>query len=98
MNINNNYVIEKLLLILKEMYNRDYYNSWEDIKDLDLLGYEMNFMPRDLIYLFFDVEKVFGIIISQDYVIKGSFSNLANIASMVFHELESKKSLNASII
>ncbi|TYQ14965.1 UNVERIFIED_CONTAM: peptide maturation system acyl carrier-related protein [Acetivibrio alkalicellulosi] len=84
-------IIDKILLLLKEKFNRDYLCKWEELKNKNLLGYEINFQPRDLVYLFFEIEQVFSITIPSDYIINGEFNNLQNIISIISREVHLQK-------
>lgn len=53
------------------------------ILDATLLGPKLRLMPRDLLYLFFDVEKVFGITITQEDIQKNGFRTYRKILDCV---------------
>ncbi|HOM03449.1 MAG TPA: peptide maturation system acyl carrier-related protein [Acetivibrio sp.] len=81
----------KLLTMLKDEFQWDYIDVWEEIKDKPLLGYDMGMRPRHLVYLFFSIEKYFGITIHEKYIIDGRFNTLANIVEIIKEELECGK-------
>jgi peptide maturation system acyl carrier-related protein len=80
--------MERLLKILKERFSMDLSGCWADIQDEHLLGSKLGMQAGDLIYLFFDVEREFGITIPTEEIISGRFNSLRNIAWMVQRELE----------
>lgn len=80
--------MEKLLKIFKERFNMDLSEGWADIQDEHLLGSKLRMEAGDLIYLFFDIEKEFGITIPEEHIISGKFSSLSSIIQMIHCELE----------
>ncbi len=81
--------IEKLVMIIKERFNMDLSDCWKDIQDEHLLGNKLRLSAGDLVYLYFDIEKEFGIRIPQEHIFSGKFSSLTNIAQMIQCELDS---------
>lgn len=59
----------------------------EEFGDKKLLGREFGMPPRDLLYLFFDIEKEFGISIPQESIASGEFSTYNGICRMIEKEL-----------
>lgn len=51
--------------------------------DKKLLGNEWRFGPRDLLYLFCDIENEFGISISEEKIENGNFDSINNIANII---------------
>jgi peptide maturation system acyl carrier-related protein len=81
-------IMEKLLAIFKARFERDLSEYCPEIQNEHLLGSKIGMEPRHLIYLFFDIEREFGVTIPQEQIISGEFSNLSNIARMIQHQLE----------
>lgn len=78
--------IEKIFKIMKKRYNLDFSES-EDLQYEQLLGYKIGLSSTDLLYLYFDIEKEFGIKIPEEHIISGKFSTLNNIIQMIQNEL-----------
>jgi peptide maturation system acyl carrier-related protein len=82
---------EEINSTLKEIFQKRFgidlntINEEHDAKNL--LGKEWGFASRDLIYLYFDVEKAFGITIPQADIIDGKFSSISNIVGIISHQL-----------
>lgn len=76
-------ISNKLLAVLKEKFDMDYIGKWEDIKDLNLLGYKLCFEPRDMVYLLYEIESIFDIKIPEEYIVNGSFNTLSNISGVI---------------
>lgn len=60
----------------------------ENIYSENILGNTWGLDPRDLLYLYLDIEKEFNIIISSEHVIKGTFNCFNNILDIIYNELE----------
>lgn len=84
-------VTKKLLKIFKERFDMNLSENWEEIQDYHLMGSKVRLVARDMLYLYFDIEKEFGIRISEENVVNGKFSTLRNIIQIVCCELESDK-------
>jgi acyl carrier protein len=56
------------------------------------LGKEWGLAPRDLLYLFFDIENEFGISIPEEAIEKGKFDTINNIAGIISLKIEKKVS------
>ncbi len=56
-----------------------------------LLGKEINLNPRDLLYLYIDIEEEFNISIPTEDVACGNFSSLNSIVNIIYEQLEYKK-------
>ncbi|PYG84362.1 acyl carrier protein [Ruminiclostridium sufflavum DSM 19573] len=79
----NNKVYEGLQKIFCKRFNIEL-ESLNTIKlDNNLLGKEWCLEPRDLLYLFFDIENEFGIKIPEDVIEDGRFSSISNIADII---------------
>lgn len=51
--------------------------------DKQLLGYDWGFNARDLLYLYFDLEKECNIKIPQEFIIQGKFKTINNIIELL---------------
>ncbi|WP_244648311.1 peptide maturation system acyl carrier-related protein [Ruminiclostridium herbifermentans] len=60
-----------------------------------LLGSNIKLAPRDLLYIFVDVEKEFNIKISESFIIEGKFNTFNNILNYIKNERESCQNLNS---
>ncbi len=89
--------IEKLVMIIKERFNMDLSDCLKDIQDEHLLGNKLRLSAGDLIYLYFDIEKEFGIKIPQEHIFNGKFSSLTNIAQMIQCELDSNNTFTGLV-
>lgn len=89
-------IVSKLISILNDKFKVDFSDRWKEVKDKPLLGYSIKMRPRHLVYLFFEIEKVFGITISQEHIIDGKFNTFENIVGIILDELKSKKTLHAA--
>ncbi len=52
-----------------------------------LLGREWGFEPRDLLYIFFDIEREFKISIPEEAIESGNFGTINNIAGVISAEI-----------
>ncbi|HEX3047677.1 MAG TPA: peptide maturation system acyl carrier-related protein [Bacillota bacterium] len=55
--------------------------------DKPLMGPEVGFEPRDLIYLFFDIEAEFEIRIPQEKIAAGQFDTFDHIAGIIQEQI-----------
>ncbi|SHJ38182.1 acyl carrier protein [Clostridium cavendishii DSM 21758] len=55
--------------------------------DSNLLGNIWRFTPRDLVYLFFEVEEKFFIKIPEENIINGDFKTFNNIVKIINKQL-----------
>lgn len=60
----------------------------EDIFDQQLLGPTFNFRARNLLYLFFEVEREFSVSIPEEDIANGKFSTLNNIVDIILRQTE----------
>ena len=86
-----NKIATELKGIFKQRFEMDLGDYNEEALDKELLGYEFNMQPRDLLYLFFDIEKEFGITIPQEDIAEGRFNTFNNIAVIIADCLQSKE-------
>lgn len=52
--------------------------------DDDFFGPKINFAPRDLLFMFFEIEKRFNIIIPKDDIINDKFNSINNILNIIY--------------
>ncbi|MCX7745303.1 MAG: peptide maturation system acyl carrier-related protein [Clostridia bacterium] len=84
--------VEKLKSIFFNRFEMNLSKCSQEDFDRALLGSFFNLAPRDLIYLFFDIEKEFNINIPQDEIVEGRFNTINNIADMIDKQLSIKES------
>jgi peptide maturation system acyl carrier-related protein len=77
-------------MILKDRFELDLCNRWDEIKGSHLLGYDMAMTPRHMVYFFFEIEKAFEITIPEEYIVNGELKSLENIARIISVLLESR--------
>jgi acyl carrier protein len=87
-----NKIMDVLLRIFKDRFDLDLSGSCEEIQNEHLLGSKIGLGAGDLLYLYFDIEKEFGIQIPQEHIVSGKFSSLSNISQMIHEQLEEKAS------
>ncbi|GFZ33315.1 hypothetical protein CSC2_38410 [Clostridium zeae] len=83
-------VLDKLSEVIERRFNfsvKEISPSWEN--EL-ILGSKFGFTPRELIYLFFEVQKEFNLRIPQEHILDGSFKTLAGIADSILQVYESE--------
>lgn len=51
--------------------------------DMPLTGKTFGFYARDLVYLFFEVEKSFGIQIDPEQILDGSFNTISGVIKLL---------------
>ncbi len=73
--------------IVKKIFNKRF-NINLDEKDntqlnKSLLGKEWGLEARDLLYIYFDIEREFGISISEEVIEEGNFDSVNNIISAI---------------
>ena len=83
-------VINKLVNIFKDRFDLDFGSMEETATDEKLLGSKLKLKPRDLLYVFFDIEKEFGIVIPEKEIATGSFNTFNNIAGIISSQLMKK--------
>lgn len=87
MNTNYQEISEKLKEIFKNRLNIDIMN--EHLFNKELLGSEIRLQPRELIYIFFDIETIFNIKIKEEYIILNKFRTFNDICKIICNELRS---------
>lgn len=54
-------------------------NYWND----HLMGQQIGLAPRDLLYLYVEIEKRFNIVIPQEDIVNGHFQSLSQIEQII---------------
>lgn len=93
MNMNNEEKFYKLLFTYTKI---DFLNN-SGLELKPLLGGEIGLAPRDLLVLFFELEKEFSIKIPEGYIQDGSFQNIIGIKKCLGLLLKQKKEVNFSL-
>lgn len=83
-------VFNKLLGIFKDRFDMDLSSMEEAALDEELLGRKLKLKPRDLLYIFFDIEKEFSIAIPEKEIDQGCFNTFNNIAETISSQLLQK--------
>lgn len=86
-NIFDKHIHEKLKKIFLIRFGIDLDFIAKDNFDKHLLGKEFTLAPRDLVYLYIDIKKEFGISLSDEDVAVGGFSTMNNIIKLIYREL-----------
>lgn len=76
-------ILEEKLLINTKILGLDFF-------DEELLGDVICLKARDLLRLYFEVQKEFKIEVSEDDINHGKFNTLNNIVDIVYKELNNK--------
>jgi peptide maturation system acyl carrier-related protein len=87
--ISSTMIVEKLKNIIKSRFGVDFK---EDL-DAHLLGASVGMDHMTLIYLFFDIEKEFDIIIPQQDIVAGNFTSINNIVNIVSGQIKLKEGM-----
>jgi acyl carrier protein len=82
--LSNAEIKEKLKGIFEEQFGIDFSKGGEDVLEQHLLGGQWCFYPSYLLYLFFAIEKVFGIKIEEEDILTGRFSTFNQIADIIY--------------
>ncbi|MFZ5986131.1 MAG: peptide maturation system acyl carrier-related protein [Bacillota bacterium] len=77
----------KLIRIFRDRYNIDLSSGDEGSFSKELMGKEIRLLPRDLLYLFFDVEREFGIQIPEGEIINGNFRSINSIIGIIERQM-----------
>ncbi len=81
-------VQEKIKNIFISRFEFDFGNfDEEQLFNKNLLGEEIGLLPRQLLYVFFDIEKEFNIQIPQECIVNGEFDTINNIVNIVLRQL-----------
>lgn len=84
-------ICERLKKIFLHRFQKDLNSCSEEILDNHLLGKEIQLAARDLLYVYFDVEKEFGITIPEDDIAADKFNTFNNIAEIICNQLQKKE-------
>lgn len=76
-------VNNRLQGIFKNRFDIDFSGMGEAAFDEELLGRRIKLRGRDLLYVFFDIEKEFGIVIPEEDIAAGRFNTFNNIAGTI---------------
>jgi peptide maturation system acyl carrier-related protein len=79
---------QKLDDIFKNRFGIEMSEIKEQVGDMKFLSQEFGMASRDLLYLYFDIEKEFLIKIPQEVIISGEFSTYNNVFQIIYHELQ----------
>ncbi len=77
------YISEKLVNIFLDKLGINISNFSGKIFDEELLGMELRMAPRDLVYLFFEIEREFNITIPQEDIVAKKFNTFNNIVNII---------------
>lgn len=83
-------VVSTLKNIFARRFDIDMEQKEGALLDKHLLGIDIGLEPRDLIYLYFDIEKEFDINIPDEDVAEGKFNTFNNIAEIIYNQLQKK--------
>ncbi len=76
---------------LRNIFNNRFKINLEEKDRADfnkhLLGMEWGFEPRDLLYIFFDIEREFKICIPEEAIESGNFGTISSIAETISAEI-----------
>lgn len=79
---------EDILLNVKDIFFKVFNIDLEKFEgnylDEELLGKKIGFVPRHLLYLYFEIEKKFNISIPQENVVDEKFNTLNNIINIIY--------------
>ncbi|WP_024834415.1 peptide maturation system acyl carrier-related protein [Ruminiclostridium josui] len=82
------YIEKRLDDIFKRRFGIEMGPNKDKFRDKKLLGQEFGMPAKDLLYLFFDVEKEFSIKIPQEAVVSGEFSTYNGICQIIDNEMK----------
>ena len=76
--------------IFTQRYNIDMEQQEGTLLDKHLLGIDIGLQARDLIYLYFDIEREFGIAIPEEDIAGDKFNTFNNIVEIIQNQLQKK--------
>lgn len=76
-------ILSKMQEIFAERFALDLNNYTEQDLERSLLSNTFRLSGRDLVYLFYDVEKVFKIKIPEEDILDGKFSSINQIVNII---------------
>lgn len=88
-------IIIKLKKIFESRFGKDLVNFAEEDFNKELLGSFWDLQPRDLLYLFTDIEESFKITIPQEEIAAGNFNTFNNIVEIIKNQLDMGKKESA---
>lgn len=81
--------------IFNDRFNIDLFDSSLNISiDDNLFGKKFNLRARDIIYLLYDVEKEFDILVNEDDIDNIKFNTIGNIIKIINKELNNKEEIS----
>jgi len=86
----HNTVYLTLKNIFTQRFNIDVEQQEGTLLDKHLLGGDIRLNARDLIYLYFDIEKEFGITLPEEDIAEGKFNTFNNIVEIIYNQLQKK--------
>lgn len=84
---------QKLEKIMEYRFEINMRNFDENSREKELLGDVFRLEARDMIYLFFDIEKEFGITIPEEDIVNGKFATLNSISGIINEQLKMKEGI-----
>ena len=85
------YEIEKKMTgIFVERFSMDFSHKPE-IKEMKLLG-KSGIPARELLHVYFDIKRIFGISIPEADIVEGRFDTFEHITEIVYKQLQEKSS------
>lgn len=86
-------ILFKLEDIFKTRFNINPGSVCNDYLNENLCGKSFHMHARDLLYLFFEIEREFNIQIPQNYILSGDFLTFGGIVDMISHCTSNRKSI-----
>ena len=93
MNLSLTDVVIRIKNIIKNRFGIDIDSFKEDISDKEFLGKDIGMGPRDLVYLFSDIENEFEIKIPQEPIVEGRFNTFNHVVDLVMNVLAKKEEM-----
>lgn len=87
----HNTVYSTLKNVFKQRFDIDVEQKEGTLFDKHLLGMDIGLEARDLVYLYFDIEREFGIAIPEEDIAGGKFNTFNNIAEIIYDQLQKKE-------
>ncbi|MBN2534943.1 MAG: peptide maturation system acyl carrier-related protein [Spirochaetales bacterium] len=75
---------ERLLNLFSKRFPGNTLAHRGELFDTPLFGADINLQARDLLYLFFDVEREFGITITENMIIDDRFLTINSITGLIY--------------
>ena len=86
----NDYIAEKLKEIIQSRFKLDFSRVKDEDYDTSFFNPVFGFSASDMLYLFFDVEKAFGIKIPEADIEADAFSSFNSITGVIERQLKHK--------